>query len=79
MVVPIEIVTSPVTQDGVARLDRACTALYQAGAKAPTRASLLGLRVHYNIEVTHAQDAYTCDTIRAFVLIEDLAAPDRSQ
>ena len=43
----------------------------QAGAKGTDEGALLGFGVHFGVKVTQAQDAYTCDTIRAFALLKD--------
>lgn len=71
VVVPIEIVTEPLTLDGVARLDDVCDALAKAGAKGTGEGALLGFGVHFNVEVTEPRADYTCATIRAFALTED--------
>lgn len=70
-VVPVEIVTAPLTPDGVAKCDTLIDALVRAGAKGSQDGVLYGFGVHLNPEVAAETKAAILPTVRAFALTED--------
>lgn len=68
--VPVEIITGPLTPDEVARLNGLLPDLRRAGAIGSRAGVLLGFGVHLNPEVTGLDDAHTLATIRAYALLE---------
>lgn len=68
--VPVEIITPPLTRAGVASLDRLVQALRDAGATGTSDGVLLGFGVHLNPEVVAPDHPHTLATILAFGLLE---------
>ncbi|GAA4221316.1 hypothetical protein GGQ68_000209 [Sagittula marina] len=68
--VPVEIITGPLTREKVARLDALTDALRQAGATGTRDGILLGFGVHLNPEVVSLDDPHTMQTILAYGLLE---------
>lgn len=71
-VLPVEIVTAPVSSDDIATLDHLCAALRDAGAKGSRDGLLLGFGVHFNPQVVSTDLADILPTLRAFALLEDM-------
>lgn len=69
-VVPVELITPPLTPDQLPLLDRLRRALCEAGALGSRDGLLFGFGVHLNPEVPH-DNAQTARTILAFGLLED--------
>ena len=70
-VVPIELVTDPLTPDQMADLDRLVEALRKAGAKGTNEGALLGFGLHLNPEVRGLQCEDLVPTLTAYGLLED--------
>ncbi|WP_121630799.1 amidoligase family protein [Tropicibacter alexandrii] len=70
-IVPVEIITAPLTPAEVAQFDSVLSPLREAGAIGSRGGVLLGFGVHLNPEVTGLDDPHTLATIRAFGLLED--------
>jgi hypothetical protein len=70
-VIPVEIVTEPLTLEQLEPLDSLREDLRNAGAHGTADAMLLGFGVHFNIEIVSAEDPHTARTILAFALLED--------
>ncbi|MFW2588445.1 amidoligase family protein [Sagittula sp. SSi028] len=68
--VPVEIITGPLTPVEAARLDDLTDALRQAGATGTRDGILLGFGVHLNPEVVAPEDPHTLHTILAYGLLE---------
>jgi len=70
-VVPVEIVTQPVTLDRLAELDRLRRALRDAGALGSTSGLFFGFGVHLNMEVADRTVPAMLRPLLAYALIED--------
>lgn len=70
-VIPVEIVTKPLTLDQMENLDRLRDDLRKAGAVGTKDGILLGFGVHLNVEIVSAEAAHTARTVLAFALLED--------
>lgn len=68
--VPVEIVTEPLTPEKVAQFDKAIPALREAGASGSRNGVFLGFGVHLNVEVVAPADPHTLRTVRAFGLLD---------
>lgn len=75
-VVPVEIVTKPLTPDLLPRLDAICAALRAAGARGSRDGLLYGFGVHLNVEITGQDDPFFLRTVQAFACLEDLLRAD---
>jgi hypothetical protein len=75
-VIPVEIVTPPIDPADIAKLDRLCAALREAGAVGTTDGVLLGFGVHLNVETTGAEVADLLPVLTAFALVEDVLRED---
>ncbi|EBA08414.1 amidoligase family protein [Sagittula stellata] len=69
-VVPVEIITEPLTHEEVIRLGSLLDELRLNGAKGSRAGVFLGFGVHLNPEVVAADDPHTLNTIVAFGLLE---------
>ncbi len=70
-VIPVEIVTKPLTREGLARLDAARDALRRAGAEGSRQGILYGFGVHLNVEIASPDAAGITRPLMAYALIED--------
>ena len=70
-IVPLEIITEPLVEDGMRQLNLLVAALRHVGAEGSRSGLLLGFGVHLNPEVVSVADAHTLSTTRAFGLLED--------
>ncbi|MDD9724507.1 amidoligase family protein [Roseovarius sp. SK2] len=68
--VPVEIVTPPLTPDEIARFDAMIPVLREAGASGSRNGVFLGFGVHLNVEVVAPADPHTLRTVRAFGLLD---------
>ncbi|WP_299046413.1 amidoligase family protein [uncultured Tateyamaria sp.] len=68
--IPVEIVTDPLTRDQLVQLDAFRDTLRRHGAVGTTDGVLLGFGVHLNVAITDTQDPFTWDTVLAFALIQ---------
>lgn len=68
--VPVEIVTPPLTLSGMEDLHQLVQALRRAGATGTADGLLLGFGVHLNPEVVAADHPHTLDTILAYGMLE---------
>lgn len=69
-VVPVEIVTEPLTRDAVVQFNAVIDDLRNAGAVGSRDGLLFGFGVHLNVEVVDAEAAMTLRTVRSFALLE---------
>ncbi|MEC3862385.1 amidoligase family protein [Mesobacterium sp. TK19101] len=72
LVVPVEIVTEPLTQDKLPVLDRVVGTLAAAGARGTEEGWLLGFGVHFNPEVWGQTLDDLLPVITAYALCEDM-------
>jgi len=70
-VVPVEIVTPPLTSDRLPALDRLRGTLRKAGAQGSRNGMLLGFGVHLNPEIAGETAEAILPTVRAYALMED--------
>lgn len=70
-VVPVEIVTDPLTEDQLQELPALTRALAGAGATGTQKGVLLGFGVHFNPEVRSLDAADWVPVFRAYLLLED--------
>ena len=70
-IVPVEIITAPLTRAEVERFNSVLPPLREAGAIGSRGGVFLGFGVHLNPEVVAPEDPHTLETIRAFGLLED--------
>ncbi len=68
--IPVEVVTPPLSRAQLQRFNALCTALRQAGAMGSRSGVLLGFGVHLNPEVVAPDHRHTLDTITAYALLE---------
>ncbi|MCR9108866.1 amidoligase family protein [Marivita sp. XM-24bin2] len=68
--IPVEVVTPPLSRAQLERFNSVCTALRQAGAMGSRSGVLLGFGVHLNPEVVAPDHRHTLDTITAYALLE---------
>lgn len=71
VVVPLEIITEPLDEDGLTTFNGLLPDLREAGATGSRSGILLGFGVHLNPDVVAIDDAHTMNTIRAYALIEE--------
>lgn len=69
-VIPVEVITRPLTPAQMPELDRFCDALRRAGGEGTGRSMLRGFGVHLNVAAHAPDDAFTRRTILAFALLE---------
>lgn len=69
-VIPVEIVTPPLSRAQIEQFDTLCPALSRAGAMGSRSGVFLGFGVHLNPEVVAPDDRFTLDTIIAYALLE---------
>lgn len=69
-VVPVEIITEPLTRKEVIRLGALLDELRHRGARGSRAGVLLGFGVHLNPEIVGSDDPQTLNTITAFGLLE---------
>jgi len=69
-VVPVEIVTEPLTPQQVAQLDEICPILRRAGARGSRDGVLYGFGVHLNVEIPGRDTPHLARIIRAYGLLE---------
>lgn len=70
-VIPVEIVTEPLDQDGLDWLDTLCAALRKEGALGSGAGWFFGFGLHLNIEIASERDADVIRPLLAYALIED--------
>ena len=70
-IVPIEIVTAPLGQDQMPRLDTLCAALAAAGATGTGDGLLLGFGLHLNPEIDRDDADHLWSILTAYALAED--------
>lgn len=70
LVVPVEIVTQPITPDRLPTLDALCTTLSEQGATGTSDGLLLGFGVHLNVEIATQGPAHIGGVLAAFALLE---------
>ena len=70
-VVPVEIVTPPLTPDLLPEIDRLRRALRGAGADGSREGLLLGFGLHLNVEVAGMESGDILPVLRAYALVED--------
>lgn len=76
--IPVEVITGPLTVETLPRLNEALGALRRAGAKGSGQGVFYGFGVHLNPEIAGADHPLTPATIRAYGLLEEhLRAEDR--
>ncbi|APX10538.1 amidoligase family protein [Tateyamaria omphalii] len=68
--IPVEIVTDPLTRDQLVRLDTFRDTLRRNGAVGTTDGVLLGFGVHLNVSITDTHDPFTWQTVLAFALMQ---------
>jgi hypothetical protein len=68
--VPVEIVTPPLTMDGLDQFDAFLSTLRKNGAQGSRAGILLGFGVHLNPEVVGPDHPHTLNTILAYALLE---------
>ncbi len=71
-VVPVEIVTDPLTQDQLPELHKVLEALREQGATGSRDGLLLGYGIHLNPEVSDETLEAILPVLRAYALVEDL-------
>ncbi len=71
-IVPVEIVTEPLSLDDLPRLDTCRAALREAGAIGSRNGFLLGWGVHLNVETTGADTSDILPVLTAFALCDDV-------
>ena len=71
-VLPVEIVTPPVSPEQIADLDTLCTALAETGARGSRDGMLLGFGIHFNPQVVSTDLPHILPTLRAFGLLEEV-------
>lgn len=77
-IIPVEVITAPITATALPRLDAAISALRDAGAKGSGQGAFYGFGVHLNPEIAGETHPLTPATIRSYGLIEEhLRAEDR--
>lgn len=69
-VIPVEVVTAPLTRAQMATFSDFCTKLRNIGAKGSRSGVLLGFGVHLNPQVVAPDHPLTRDTITAYALVE---------
>lgn len=69
-VIPVEIVTEPLTPSELVPLDALRAALSRAGARGSRDGVLFGFGVHLNVEITGTNDPHFADTVQAYALLE---------
>lgn len=74
--VPVEIVSPPLTPDQIAVLDDLIIHLRRAGAKGTRDGMLLGFGVHLNPEIVAPDHPHTLRTIETFAYLEPLLRAD---
>ena len=70
-VVPVEIVTEPLTKTGLTQLDHLNTVLRKAGALGSGAGWVFGFGVHLNVQIASDSDADILRPLLAYALIED--------
>lgn len=68
--VPVEVITEPLTVEQIARFDSVIADLREAGASGSRDGVFLGFGVHLNPEVVSADAPHTLRTVRAFALMD---------
>ncbi|MGJ8604384.1 MAG: amidoligase family protein [Marivita sp.] len=68
--IPVEVVTPPLTRTQIEAFNTLCTALRAAGAMGSRSGVLLGFGVHLNPEIIAPDHRVTLDTITAYALLE---------
>ena len=68
--VPVEVITEPLTPAQIARFDNVMGDLREAGASGSRDGVFLGFGVHLNPEVVAAEAPFTLRTVRAFALLD---------
>ena len=70
-VIPVEMVTAPLSFDQLDELERFCAELRRGGAMGTGANPLFGFGVHFNVEVSDPHDAHTRNVVLALGLVED--------
>lgn len=68
--IPVEIVTEPLSPEDLPQLDRLVARLREAGAIGSADGVFLGFGVHFNIEVVAPDHPHTCATVLSYGLVE---------
>lgn len=68
--IPVEVVTPPLTREQAEEFNTICKSLRQIGAMGSRSGVFLGFGVHLNPEVVAPDDRFTLDTITAYALLE---------
>ena len=76
-IVPVEIVTDPLSRRGLARFERLREALCAAGAIGSRGGTLLGFGLHLNPEVADRATSAVVPVLRAYALLEGWLRRDR--
>lgn len=70
-VIPVEIVSQPLTRDGMRRLNDLIPSLREAGALGSSAGVFFGFGIHFNIQIASEAIADIRGPLTAFALIED--------
>ena len=68
--IPVEVVTPPLSRAQLEEFDTVCTGLRRIGAMGSRSGVLLGFGVHVNPEVVAPNHRFTLDTITAYAMLE---------